>query len=57
MFGRGIVQKVVMDYELIRGGHAHTVSKGGDEMCHGGDPECPLWGVQLAEALEAWSGS
>jgi hypothetical protein len=51
------VRRVVRDAELLGGGHVHTVSHSYDEMCQGGDPECPLWYVQLIEAVETWSGS
>ena len=32
------------------------VFSGDDEYCAGGDSECPIFGVQLVEAVEAWSG-
>lgn len=50
-----IVRRVVIDAELRDGKHVHTRNFSHEEMCAGGDSECPLWGVQLQEAMEAWS--
>lgn len=57
MSGWPIIKRVVRDMELAEGGHIHTANASSDEMCHGGDPECPLWQMQLTEAMETWSGS
>lgn len=50
-----IVRRVVTDRLLREGKHIHTANYSHGETCQGGDPECPLWQMQLREALEAWS--
>jgi hypothetical protein len=52
-----IIRRVVTDMELKDGKHIHTDSYRDGEICQGGDPECPLWNMQLDEAMEVWSGS
>lgn len=53
--GKAIIQRVLRDGALREGKHVHTASYSYGETCHGGDPECSLWGEQLKEALEAWA--
>ncbi len=47
---RGQINDVLAD-----GGHVHADLINGQQHCMGGDPECPLYSVQLEEAMEAWS--
>lgn len=54
MVGTSAVDTIIANGALMSGEHVHRMYVN-DEMCLGGDPECPLWGVQLAEALEVWS--
>ncbi len=44
-----------MMYEaaLRRGQHVHR-NVNQDETCLGGDSECPIFAIQLEEAMEAW---
>lgn len=51
------MRRVRSDVELVRGQHIHTSNHANGEVCEGNDPECPLWLLQLSEAMEAWSGS
>lgn len=53
--GKAIVEKVILEAALRRGEHVHRVSRSGGTTCEGGDSECPLYGIQLVEAMEAWS--
>jgi hypothetical protein len=56
-FGKIDEQKNVMEALLRRGEHIHRhISPGQDVMCEGGDSECPLWAMQLEEAMESWQG-
>lgn len=55
--GKAIIQRVIRDAELRNGKHIHTMSARDGEMCQGGDSECPLFHIQLAEAMEAWCGT
>jgi hypothetical protein len=52
-----IVHRVITDQMLREGKHIHTDNYRDGEICHGGDPECHLWNIQLDEAMEVWSGS
>lgn len=53
-----IVRRVVNDALLRDGKHIHVSNfTNTDEVCQGGDSECPLWNIQLDEAMETWSGS
>lgn len=58
-FGRGsgkrIIEEAVLRDHLMDGGHIHRVKANNDTVCEGGDPDCPLWGIQLIEALETWT--
>jgi hypothetical protein len=54
--GKAIIQRVLRDAQLREGGHVHTVGARDGEMCQGGDSECPLFAIQLQEAMEAWQG-
>lgn len=56
-WGKGYLTNMLTEAELRRGGHVHSVSYGGGELCVGGDSECYLFAIQLEEAMEAWSGS
>lgn len=49
-----IIRRVLRDEALREGKHIHTDNARDGEMCQGGDPQCPLWGMQLEEAMEAW---
>lgn len=49
-----IIRRVIRDEQLRDGKHIHTASHSQGETCQGGDPECPLWGSQLEEAVQAW---
>lgn len=51
---RGVTRAAMINMRLAEGAHVHTV-KHDDEYCAGGDSECPLFQVQLEEAVEAWS--
>lgn len=61
--GTSAVDRIIADGALMSGEHVHRMWMRDDEeflgcddeMCLGGDPECPLFGIQLAEAMEAWS--
>jgi hypothetical protein len=52
-----IIQRVVTDMQLKDGKHIHTDNYRDGEICQGGDFSCPLWNMQLDEAMEVWSGS
>lgn len=57
MWGRGLTARVMVDAALREGRHVHRAVGYSDMVCAGGDPECPLFALQLKEAMEAWSGS
>lgn len=46
--------KFLMEYKLRHGEHVHRVSENGDTYCEGGDSDCPLFGIQLREAMQSW---
>ena len=52
--GKTLVAMAVRDAALRRGEHVHRVAADNNTYCEGGDSECPLFGIQLREAIEAW---
>lgn len=54
MVGKRSAAKFLMEQKIRNGEHVHRVSADGNTYCEGGDPECPLFGIQLREAMEAW---
>lgn len=52
--GKRSAARFWLDQKLLNGEHAHRMSVDSSEYCEGGDPECPLFGIQLREAMESW---
>lgn len=52
---RGVMRAATVNLRLADGAHVHTM-RGSDEYCAGGDSECPMFGLQLEEAVTAWDG-
>lgn len=52
--GRREAGKRILEHQLRQGEHVHRVAADGNTYCEGGDPECPLFGIQLREAMQAW---
>ncbi len=48
------MRRFMRDGKLAMGMHVHTARPDGNEYCEGGQADCPLFGIQLIEALEAW---
>jgi hypothetical protein len=53
--GLPYMQRFMRDGRLTLGMHVHTNRPDGNTYCEGGDASCALFGVQLIEALKAWS--
>lgn len=53
--GREISNQVLAEAMLKNGEHVHRLALDGNYYCQGNDSECPLWGIQLREAMEAWN--
>lgn len=54
MVGKQSAARFLMEQKVLNGEHVHRVSTDGNTYCEGGDPECPLFGIQLREAMTAW---
>lgn len=53
--GKTIDSLLLAEAMLRRGEHVHRVSANNGTYCAGGDGDCPLFGIQLREAIEAWT--
>lgn len=50
---KGVMRAATINLRLADGAHVHT-ARADDEYCAGGDSECPLFQMQLKEAVETW---
>lgn len=56
MWGKSLTARTLADQGVMQGRHVHRMWYNNDETCLGGDSECPVFNMQLEEAMEAWSG-
>ncbi|MFD4474623.1 hypothetical protein ACFWPU_00700 [Streptomyces sp. NPDC058471] len=53
--GTGMLTTARIEVALKNGHHVHAHSAYGDVKCEGGDPECPIFEMQLSEAMTVWN--